>query len=128
MFSRGTVKDQTLIQPRTPNTPDTSPTTTMRGASAAPAGRPWMATAPNRVGSSGLVLLLLDQLGYALAGLCPLGYPVVDPASVQAQPLLTTRCDGVEEADPLDEATTARLALIRHDNVIKGALLSAGSR
>src|SRR5690606_22978227 len=54
--------------------------------------------------------------------------PVADPVEGQHQAILAGGCDGVVEADPLDEAAVATALLVGGDDVIERALLGAAAR
>jgi len=140
-----TVNGRTLIQPRTPYEPTTSPSTTIASGpvpilNGQRSGKPLTSRSGRRRGYRlrrlGLRRLYFRRLGLRRAldetgdGIGDLGaalLPERHAVDGEAQRLLVRGRDGIVEADALDEAPVAPVARIRDDDVEEGALLGAAA-
>src|SRR5215470_2209255 len=123
MCARGSVYDSTFTQPFTPNSPTMRPSRRrLSPAESIPPLSP--RRAPDGSGSRlGLLGGFLHQPAHLVRHLCALGHPLVDLVGVQFQAHILARRDRVVEADALDVAAVARVALVGDDDVIERTAL-----
>jgi len=69
----------------------------------------------------------LEQCRYAFGWLGTMTNPVLDSIDIDAQLFLGTACYRIKKAYSLDITAIASITLVRHNNVIEGALLRAAT-
>src|SRR3546814_602722 len=123
----GSVNDSSFSSPRTPKAPWILPRRINFRADGASdcivsSGRRWR---PAQSGRSGLLGVLLVQIGDLVAHLRALAKPVLDALGVELDALLGTGGDRVVVTDAPDVAAVAGAAAVGDDDVVEGALLGA---
>src|SRR6185503_6202816 len=117
MPSGGTVWDRSRIQPRTPNTPTTRPSSTWPDIETSGGLR-----------SLGLGRSALDQERHAVGDLRAVLGPVLHALLVDHELLLATRRQRVVVTQALDVMAVARIAAVRRHEVVEGTLFRACAR
>src|SRR5689334_16023427 len=117
MPSGGTVWDRSRIQPRTPNTPTTRPSSTWPGIETS-----------GGLGSLGLGRSALDQERHAIGHLRALLGPVLHAVLVHHELLLAAGRQRVVVTQALDELAVARIPAVGRHEVVEGTLLRACAR
>src|SRR5688572_3384821 len=120
----GSVKLCSFSSPRTPKAPATLAIRMRR-----PVSMSWARArgAGDDSGRGGLGGGFLDQHSDLVGQLRAVGNPVVDAVDVELDALLVASRDRVVEADALDRAAVALVALVGDDDVVEGALLGAAT-
>src|SRR5690606_28736964 len=141
MFAVGSVKDRTLIQPRTPNVPAILPSVTMRSlvrSSRAGSGtfadsslkpKPQNAHKAPRApcetmlcGRSSLLSVLLHEARDALGKARTFAHPVVDAVELQFELALFSCRNRVVEAHLLQDRSALAVAAVGNHDVVEGLL------
>src|SRR5688572_18701238 len=120
----GSVKLCSFTSPRTPKAPATLAIRMRRPESMAEGPRSKCAGSDS---GRGLGRGFLHQHADLVGQLRAVGNPVVDAIDVELDALLVAGRDRVVEADALDRAAVALVALVGDDDVVEGALLGAAT-
>src|SRR5688572_28671310 len=122
----GSVKLCSFTSPRAPKAPATLAIRMRRLESMS--GRPARIRAGGGSGRGGLLAGgFLHQRADLFGQLRAVGNPMVDAGDVELDALLVAGRDRVVEAEALDRAAIALVALVGDDDVVEGALLGAAT-
>src|SRR6185312_3898097 len=91
-------------------------------------GHPPGPTRPNVPSGSGLLPIVLDEVGHTLRRLRALAQPVIDARQIETQLGLIFARDGIEESDVLQAQPALALAAVGDDHVIEGLIRRTAPR